>query len=89
MTQMTQMTKSSRDFGLPEPVSGTFLTKREAEILDLLVTGLCTREIADELALRRNTVRSHLRNIYEKLNCRTRTQVVITAFRMGLATCRP
>ena len=47
------------------------LSKREKEILELLVEGYPTKQIASELFLAFDTVRTHLRNIYAKLhvNC--------------------
>jgi DNA-binding NarL/FixJ family response regulator len=53
------------------------LTEREAEILDYLVKGYANKEIADKLAVSVPTVRSHLRNIYEKLHVRSRTEAVV------------
>lgn len=52
------------------------LTRREREILDLLSTGLRTREIARELSLSAETIHTHLRHIYEKLHVRSRTEAV-------------
>lgn len=54
----------------------TRLTDREAEVLDYLAGGYANKEIADKLSLSVPTVRSHLRNIYEKLHVRSRTEAV-------------
>lgn len=53
------------------------LTKREEEILSLLAKGFKYKEIAEKLFIGTETVRSHLRNIYEKLQVRSRTEAVI------------
>ena len=53
------------------------LTPREEEILRLLAKGYVTKEIADQLHISFDTVRSHLRHIYEKLHVRSRTEAVI------------
>ncbi|MEW6304480.1 MAG: response regulator transcription factor [Verrucomicrobiota bacterium] len=53
------------------------LSKREQEILDLLVKGYRYKEIADQLGISFDTVRSHLRNIYEKLHVSSRTEAVV------------
>ena len=53
------------------------LSKRELEILDLLAKGYRYKEIADELGISFDTVRSHLRNIYEKLHVTSRTEAVV------------
>lgn len=50
------------------------LTTREEEILLLLTQGYANKEIADRLAISFDTVRTHLRHIYEKLHVRSRTE---------------
>ncbi len=53
------------------------LTSREHEILTLLASGYMYKEIAGKLFIAKDTVKSHIRNIYEKLQVRTRTEAVI------------
>lgn len=53
------------------------LSKREEEILNLLVKGHRYKEISDALGISFDTVRSHLRNIYEKLHVSSRTEAVV------------
>lgn len=53
------------------------LSKREEEILNLLAKGHRYKEIADVLGISFDTVRSHLRNIYEKLHVSSRTEAVV------------
>ncbi len=53
------------------------LSKREQEILDLLAKGYRYKEIADSLGISFDTVRSHLRNIYDKLHVSSRTEAVV------------
>jgi DNA-binding NarL/FixJ family response regulator len=52
------------------------LTHREKEILKLLSKGLRYKEIAAELNISMDTVRSHTRNIYEKLQVQSRTEAI-------------
>src|SRR6266436_3820576 len=52
------------------------LTNRESEILELLSEGLSNKEIADRVNISYDTVRAHLRHIYEKLHVRGRTEAV-------------
>jgi len=52
------------------------LTHRESEILALLSEGLSNKEIADRVDISYDTVRAHLRHIYEKLHVRGRTEAV-------------
>jgi len=54
-----------------------YLSKREEEILGLLVKGYRYKEIADALSIGYETVRSHLKNIYEKLHVHSRTEAVV------------
>lgn len=53
------------------------LTKREEEILGYLAQGYFYKEIAESLCISVETVRTHIRNIYEKLQVRTRTEAVL------------
>jgi len=50
------------------------LTPREVEILDLLVQGHRYREIADQLFISLDTVRTHVRHVYEKMHVRSRAE---------------
>ena len=53
------------------------LTEREAEVLSYLTKGYANKEIADRMAITVPTVRTHLRNIYEKLHVRSRTEAAV------------
>ena len=59
-------------------LSSDGLTQRESEILALLSEGLSNKEIAERVKIRYDTVRAHLRHIYEKLHVRGRTEAVKT-----------
>jgi DNA-binding CsgD family transcriptional regulator len=50
------------------------LTPREREILELLVRGYRYREIGDRLFISLDTVRTHVRHIYEKMQVRSRAE---------------
>jgi DNA-binding NarL/FixJ family response regulator len=54
-----------------------YLSKREQEILNLLAQGYRYKEIADALSIGYETVRSHLKNIYDKLHVHSRTEAVV------------
>jgi len=66
----------SKDYGLSE---------REREILGSLVEGYTYKEIAARLFISIDTVRSHIRNIYEKLQVHSKSQAVSKALKEGLA----
>src|SRR3712207_727073 len=61
----------------------TPLTRREREILGLVATGLRTEEIAGELTVSPETVKSHVHNAMTKLRAHTRSQAVAIAISTG------
>ncbi|WP_435241278.1 response regulator [Streptomyces cucumeris] len=61
------------------------LTRRETEILRQMARGLSNQEIADELTVSLETVKTHVGNVLAKLGTGNRTQAVILAFQAGLA----
>lgn len=68
-----------RSFRRPpvNPRNEAHLSTREIEVLGLLSRGLSNKEIADELRLSVETVRSYLKTVYDKLHVRCRTEAVI------------
>jgi DNA-binding NarL/FixJ family response regulator len=60
------------------------LTHGETRVLHYLPTNLSAPEIADELCLSVNTVKTHQRHLYQKLGARSRTQAVEKARALGL-----
>lgn len=65
------------------PISSTFLTNREQEILLLLVNGKETKEIALKLNISDNTVSTHRKNILFKTESRNTPELLATAIRKG------
>jgi LuxR family transcriptional regulator, maltose regulon positive regulatory protein len=60
------------------------LTGKEREVLRLLTEELTYGEVAMRLEVSVNTVRSHVRVIYRKLNVSTRTAAVLKGLRLGI-----
>ncbi|MEI6916214.1 MAG: response regulator transcription factor [Armatimonadota bacterium] len=60
------------------------LTKREIEVLTLVIEGKTSKDIADALYVSKRTVDFHLANIYEKLQVSNRVQAFRRATRLGL-----
>jgi DNA-binding NarL/FixJ family response regulator len=56
------------------------LTNRDREMLDLLAKGYHYKEIADQLSISFETVRTHIHNIYEKLHVQSRTEALNKVF---------
>jgi DNA-binding NarL/FixJ family response regulator len=62
------------------------LTSREAEVLALVAAGRTNAEIATELVLGVETVKTHVANLLAKLGARDRTQAVIAAYESGFVS---
>jgi DNA-binding NarL/FixJ family response regulator len=62
------------------------LTPREANVMGLLARGLSNAEIADELFLSANTVRTHVAHVLDKISARDRVQAIIFAYENGVVT---
>jgi ATP/maltotriose-dependent transcriptional regulator MalT len=60
------------------------LTQRESEVLALLVAGLSNRAIAAKLVVSDDTVKTHLRALYRKLDVADRGGAIAVALREGL-----
>lgn len=65
-------------------LSSLGITDREYEALELLAAGLANKEIARRLGVSPNTVKTHLANLYEKLEVSRRTQAVRKAKDLAL-----
>jgi two-component system NarL family response regulator len=65
------------------------LTPRESEIIRYVSMGLRNVEVAKRLAISEGTVKTHLNNIFHKLELRDRVELVLYAVRVGLVSVPP
>jgi DNA-binding NarL/FixJ family response regulator len=72
--------------GRADRVGRARLTEREADVLRLMSSGLSNAEIAAELHLGVETVKTHVGNVLTKLGARDRTQAVIAAYESGFVS---
>jgi len=69
--------------GRPNALRAVRMTPREREVINLIAEGLSNKEIAERLRIATYTVRSHVRNVMEKLMLHTRLQIAAYAHRDG------
>jgi DNA-binding NarL/FixJ family response regulator len=69
---------------LSSRVPGSHLSQREQEVLQLMFAGKSNREIAEELAIKEATVKSHVSVILMRLDVSDRTQAVVEGLKRGL-----
>jgi len=68
----------------PERVPSVSLTPRELEVLEWMATPNTYKQIALQLCVSEETIRSHAKNILEKMKQPNRSQAVLSAMRLGL-----
>ncbi|MGQ9674443.1 MAG: LuxR C-terminal-related transcriptional regulator [Chloroflexota bacterium] len=68
----------------PRVAEGPVLTAREIQTLELVAQGATNREIGEALAISESTVKTHLRNILDKLRLNNKAQAAVWATQTGL-----
>lgn len=87
LVRAIELTAAGEPIGEREDRLGTVagLTTREVEVLALITQGLSNKEIAAKLVLSVNTLKSHIRQAYRKIEVTTRSQAVSWAITHGFA----
>jgi len=78
-TLFSQIARDAVARGRPEALDSVRMTPREREVINLIAEGLSNKEIASRLNLATHTVKSHVRNVMEKLTLHTRLQIAAFA----------
>lgn len=65
-------------------IKASKISKREYDVLCLMAQGLSNQEIADQLFISLNTVKTHASKLFNKLDAKRRTQAIQEAQRRGL-----
>jgi DNA-binding NarL/FixJ family response regulator len=87
ISRFTLAAKPADPGGVPEALSA--LTTREIDVFRLLAQGRSNVEIARDLVVEENTVKTHVSRILMKLNLRDRVQAVVLAYESGFSTPEP
>ncbi|MCH7801936.1 MAG: response regulator transcription factor [Chloroflexi bacterium] len=80
LTRLAQLSRQSSD---PNRSNDT-LSDREIEVLQLIAGGSANKQIAAELTISESTVKTHVANIFQKLNVSHRTEAVTQALQRGI-----
>jgi len=79
----SQIARDAVAKGRREVLASVRMTPREREVINLIAEGLSNKEIASTLHIATHTVKSHVRNIMEKLTLHTRLQIAAYAYKAG------
>src|SRR3712207_4272233 len=78
---MAAIFEEARPSENPPPIADAYgLTKRESEVTQLVLRGLSTAEVSEELHITANTVRDHFKAIFDKVGVRSRRELVGQVF---------
>jgi DNA-binding CsgD family transcriptional regulator len=70
--------------GNPQAIAALGISPRELEVLQALAAGLANKQIARQLAVSPNTVKTHVARLFEKLGAQRRTEAIRKARELGL-----
>ena len=74
-TLVAQIAKEAREGKAQDVLEDVRMTRRELEVIELIGEGFSNKEIAQRLNIAAHTVKSHVRNVMEKLALHTRLQI--------------
>ena len=80
-TLFSQIARDAVAKGRPDALESVRMTPREREVINLIAEGMSNKEIAGRLHIATHTVKSHVRNVMEKLTLHTRLQIAAYAHR--------
>ncbi len=75
---------SSQETRPPSQLENIHLTEREMDVLQAIAAGMSNKEIEASLVISKNTVRTHIKNLYSKLGVESRTQAIVRAQELSL-----
>lgn len=78
-TLFSQIAREAVSSGRPRVLDAVRMTPREKQVINLIAEGLSNKEIATRLNVATHTVKSHVRNVMEKLTLHTRLQIAAYA----------
>lgn len=84
MRQYTSLKRSKQVEPLTQAAPAKTLSPREADVVVQLAHGLSNKEIADKLSISEQTVKTHVYNVFRKLEVGNRIELTLYAVRMGL-----
>jgi DNA-binding NarL/FixJ family response regulator len=79
LNRLTQLSRSGA-----QGADQTSLSEREVEVLRLMANGSANKQIASELSITESTVKTHVANIFQKLEVNHRTEAVTKAMTKGI-----
>lgn len=82
-TLFSQIARAAVRRGTDEALAEVRMTQREREVVGLIATGMSNKEIAARLSIATDTVKSHVRNIMDKLALHSRLQIAAYAHGQG------
>jgi DNA-binding NarL/FixJ family response regulator len=75
---------STENKGRNQLQSAYKITDREFEVIELIITGISSTDVAEKLRISERTVEAHLNNIYKKMNVKNKIEMLNLVFSYGI-----